>query len=85
MKHGEDHHHQMEQYGTTWTFPQTGCPSKMDENMRKKLVRGKQQQIATLKKLQEYLAGTGTCDKISLCVLHKCQVFVTKKSLYQGT
>uniref|UniRef100_A0AAY5KI17 Transposase Tc1-like domain-containing protein n=1 Tax=Esox lucius TaxID=8010 RepID=A0AAY5KI17_ESOLU len=49
---------------TSETLPRTGCPSKIDEKMRRKLVReASKRPTATLKELQEFLASTG-------CVLH---------------
>ncbi len=45
-------------------LPSTGCPSKIDEKMRRKLVReAAKRPTATLKELQEFLASTG-------CVVH---------------
>ena len=44
-------------YGTTVTLPRTGCPSKIDEKTRRKLVReASKRHTATLKAL---LASTG--------------------------
>uniref|UniRef100_A0A803JMT1 Transposase Tc1-like domain-containing protein n=1 Tax=Xenopus tropicalis TaxID=8364 RepID=A0A803JMT1_XENTR len=51
-------------YGTTVTLPRTGCPSKIDEKTRRKLVReATKRPTATLKELQQYLASTG-------CLVH---------------
>ncbi len=51
-------------YGATVILPSTGCPSKIDEKMRRKLVReAAKRRTATLKELQEFLASTG-------CVVH---------------
>ena len=74
MEHSEGHHHQVEQYGTTVTLPQTGCLSKINEKIRKKkLVRGNQE--ANI--YSEEVAGMSgnywlccTCDKNSLCIVH---------------
>uniref|UniRef100_A0AAY5K308 Transposase Tc1-like domain-containing protein n=1 Tax=Esox lucius TaxID=8010 RepID=A0AAY5K308_ESOLU len=47
-------------YDTTGTLPRTGRPSKIDEKMRRKLVReASKRPTATLKELQEFQARTG--------------------------
>ncbi len=51
-------------YGATVILPSTGCPSKIDENIRRKLFReAAKRPTATLKELQEFLASTG-------CIVH---------------
>ncbi len=51
-------------YGATVILRSTGCPSKIDEKMRRKQVReAAKRPTATLKELQEFLARTG-------CVVH---------------
>ncbi len=51
------------------TFPSTGCPSKIDDKMIRKLVReAAKRPTAALKEMQEFLASTG------------CVLYVTKFS-----
>lgn len=51
-------------YGATVILPRIGCPSKIDEKMRRKLVReAAKRPTATLREPQEFLASTG-------CVVH---------------
>ncbi len=47
-------------YGATVILPSNGCPSKIDDKMRRKLVReDAKRPTGTLKELQEFLASTG--------------------------
>ncbi len=47
-------------YSSTVILPRTGRPSKIDEKVRRKLVReAAKSPTATLKELQEFLASTG--------------------------
>ncbi len=56
-------------YGATVILLSTGCPSKIDEKIKRKLVReAAKRPTATLKELQEFLVSTG-------CVVHKTTIF----------
>ena len=80
-------------YGTTETLPRTGHPSKINEKMRRKLVReASKRPTATLKELQEFQGSTGCglhVTKIS-SILHmyglwgrmaRRKPFLTKKNI----
>ncbi len=52
-------------YGATVILTSNGCPSKIDEKMRRKLVReAAKRTTATLKELQEFLSLPKACGKM---------------------
>ncbi len=58
-------------YGATVILPSNGCPSKIDEKMRRKLVReAAKRPTGTLKELQEFLASTGCAVTTISHILH---------------
>ena len=53
-------------YGTTKTLPRSGCPSKMDDQARMRLIRAASKRpVVTLKELQPCMAKTGHCVHVT--------------------
>lgn len=62
-------------FGTAQTLPGSGRRSKLDERVRRKLVREETKSpTATLKQLQKFMTKTGQCVHVTTVsqILHKC-------------
>ena len=61
-------------YGTTKILPRTGHPSKLDDQVRRRLIReATKRPMAALKELQAFIAKTGHCVHVTTIsqALHK--------------
>ena len=78
----QDHigHRKFKAYGTTKTLPRSGCPSKLDDQARRRLIReATKRPMATLKELHAFMAKTGHCVHVTTIsqALHKCGLYST--------
>ena len=65
-------------YGTTKTLPISGCPSKLDDQTRRRLIREAiKRPMATLKELHSFMAKTGHCVHVKTIsqALHKSGLY----------
>ena len=61
-------------FGTTKTLPRSGCPSRPDDQARRRLIReATKRAMATVKGLHAFMAKTGHCVHVTTIsqALHK--------------
>ena len=63
-------------YGTTKTLPRSGCPSKLDDHVRKLMKVATKRLMATLKELHAFMAKTGHCEHVTISqAFHKSGLY----------
>ena len=65
-------------YGTTKTLPRSGCPSKLDDQVRRRMIRRPTKRPkATLKELHAFMTKTGHCVHVTTIsqAIHKSGLY----------